>query len=222
MQDLLSYELRDFLMFSSETYRSLLTDIAARYWPLALMLAALVVAGLYMALRAGRSALLLLVATASCLSSGYLFHYQLYGEIMLSAPFYAGLFALVAVQLFWMIGAQARGPKGNSNARNRTALLLMAYAFVVHPFTGRLVGGAPGYGLVGLGPDATMMFVLATLVFMRAPRWQYLLPAIWCTISVLTFYGLEDAAYLPVAAFAVATLFLGLRPFDRGQSQVSR
>lgn len=214
MQDLMSYELRDFLMFSAETYWSLHADLVASYWSLSLVFTGLLIAGLYMAIRAGRYALLLVVAAVACLTSAYLFHWQAYGEIMLSAPYYAGLFVLIAFQLLLNLKAQEPRPA------SKVGMFLVFYSLILHPFTGVLLRRGEGsFDLVGIGPDATLMVALGALVLVRAPRWQYLLPQVWCLVSGVTLYGLEDPAYLTVMLFAMIALPFGWQAFDRGQSQ---
>ena len=76
----------------------------------------------------------------------------------------------------------------------RIGLALIVYALAVHPlialFTGRPWTQAE---IFGLAPDPTAIATLGVLLAADRPRWHLLmLPLLWCAISGLTLWTMEQ------------------------------
>lgn len=210
MEVWLSYSLTDLLMFSPEAYYRLFELHNANLWP-AQPVAAL--AGL---------SLLLLVQTSeprnvrwamgilamAWAAVGWWFLYERYGAINLAASWFAIGFALEALLLTVAVGLPLK--ERRIGPSRYPGLALMAYALLIHPLIGPLTGRAwGGVELFALAPDPTALATLGVLLLFRGwmPRTLSAIPIVWCLISGLTHWVMEESAGLltPVIALLAIT-----------------
>ena len=103
IEELDSYALSDFLLFSQETYFRLFELYNRDLWPIHLVALALGLALLWLMRRpderSGRAAAAILVVLWAWV--GWAFHLERYATINLAAPYFAALFGIEAMLLTW-------------------------------------------------------------------------------------------------------------------------
>jgi hypothetical protein len=193
----LSYRPADLLMFSPETYRRLFERLNLELWPWHGLLALLVVAMLWLALRpeprAHRAAGALLAAAWIAVAWGF---FGLYAEINLLAPWLASIFVAQA----FAIGVIALfGPGlsiGHAGWRDRAGLAIALWGLLGHPLLLLALGHSPAsVELFGLAPDPTAITTIGLLLSsrLRHPVPLLILPLAWCLIAALTWWALLTA-----------------------------
>ena len=230
MSEWWTYSLTSFLLFSARTYYRLFELYNLDVWPLQVATLALGVAILVIILRApawgGRavSAILgglwLLVAWA--------YHLERYDPINFAARYYAMGFALQAALLIWtgvirngltfqtpLIPAKAGIQNNPLGARSPWApvftgvsgaygLALLAYALLLHPLIPLSLGRPWTQGEVfGPAPDPTAIGTIGILLTIRRLPWHLLtLPLLWCIVTGLTLWTMEqpEAPLVPILA----------------------
>lgn len=224
LDDLGSYRLSDFLLFSQDTYFRLFELYNQGYWPLHLVAVALGAIVLY-TLRSRRHAYgvritsgLLAVVWAWV---GWAFFLNRYATINIAAPYFAALFGLEAVLLLLIgtIGGTLHVVRTETVGgklrplRSQVGLALLAYAVFLHPLAGLLAGRTwRQLSVFGMGPDPTAIATLGILLFVAGPfRWLLLIPGVlWCLIGTLTAYSMNSIeAVPPVIAVAAVLLSIG-------------
>jgi len=168
-----TYGLSDFLMFSPQVYWRLVARHNAAWWP-AQMFAVAAAMALPLLLRApalpARRGALVLVALAWAWT-GWAFHWRLYGEIFLAAPWLGGAFALQAL----LLAAAAAAPlRSRALAPPGPLCWMLLAAAALYPLLAPLTGHPWSEAEVaGFMPDPTALATLGTLAGLRGwPRWS--------------------------------------------------
>jgi hypothetical protein len=156
-------------------------------------------------------------AIAAILAGGWLwvawaFHLHRYATINWVAPYFAAGFAVEALLLIWtgLIRGRLRF-QPSSDIASRAGLGLFAFALLVHPLIGPLVGRPwAQVEIFGVAPDPTAVATLGILVASagRVPWTLLLLPILWCAISSATLWTMQspDALVVSLAAFLALLL----------------
>lgn len=183
-----TYGLSDFLMFSPPVYWRLVARHNAAWWP-AQLLALAAIAALPLLLRARavpaqRGAVLLLALAWGW--TGWAFHWRLYAEIFLAAPWIGGAFALEALLL---LAAACALPASSAAPLPGPLCWILLGAALLYPLLAPLTGHPWSEAEVaGFMPDPTALATLGVLAGLRGrPGWSR-----W-----------------PAAAIPIASLLLG-------------
>jgi hypothetical protein len=199
-----SYALSDFLLFSPQTYFRQFALINEAIFPVPVLLIALSLVIAAFADGSGWRGRAVVVGLAIlCASSAWLFHNGSYADINWAADWFALGFAVQALALLlWSV-------MGKFPPRKVALLLRLLAAFVVlvYPLQA-IVFGRPWQAaeIVGISPDATMVFTLLVLAS-AVGGWRYLLltiPILWCVIGLLTLWTMGAAEFWSLAALVVA------------------
>ena len=211
MSEWWTYSLSSFLLFSPRTYYRLFELYNADIWPLQIVALALGVAILWLILRpaawSGRAVAAILVACWLFVAWAYLL--ERYDSINFAARYFAIGFVLQAALLAWTGVIRDRLRFDLRDATARIGLALIVYALAVHPliplFTGRPWTHAE---IFGLAPDPTAIATLGVLLAADRPRWHLLaLPLLWCVISGLTLWTMEQPE-APISGVVVALVLI--------------
>jgi len=206
-----SYALSDFLLFSPQTYFRQFALINEAIFPAPTLLIAL---SLIVATLAGgggwRGRATVWGLAILCASAGWLFHYGSYADINWAADWFAIGFAMQAVGLL-LWGVLGEFPPHPGTPQNVALMvrLLAAFVALVYPLQA-VVFGRPWQEaeIVGISPDATMVFVLLVLAPAVGGK-RYLLaaiPMLWCVIGLLTLWTMGAPEFWSLAALVVAAL----------------
>lgn len=192
IDELLTYSLTDFLMFTSRTYARLFELYNRTLWPIHVPVA-LSIFWVIFATRspdALRARLVSLLLAAFWGVIAWQFFLQHYATINTAAPVFALGFVVQALLIF-AIGALAGRVQyawsGRRAGKIGLAVLLLAVLLV--PITNLLSGRSwQGIELFGLTPDPTALGTIGLVLMARGkPRWLLLpIPLLWCVITVLT------------------------------------
>ena len=204
-----SYRLSDFLLFSPRVYWRMFELHNQALWPLPLATLVLGIAALACAILRPRQsersvAILLAMAWAWV---GWSFVWERYATINWTAAYAAPLFAIEALLLVIVglnrLSFEPRGARGGGGV----VLVTLALAHpLLAPLFGRPWQGAEFFGIV---PDPTAIATLGFLLMARgrAVLLLYPIPLLWCLMSSLTLWAMEDAqAWAPAVALAVLAL----------------
>lgn len=226
MDDLLTYSLSDFLLFSPETYFRLFELHNAAIWPAQLMTLALGIAILALLRRPGvRQGRAIAGVLAACwLWVAYAFHLNRYATINWAAGYAAAAFALQALLLAWTGVVRGRLVfHFAGNIAGMTGVGLFLFGLAIQPLLGPLVGRSwRGVELFGAAPDPTVIATLGLLTTAdRVPLRLLAVPALWCVVGGATLWamGASDALVLPLAA--VVSLVLAVRKTVAGPRPAS-
>jgi hypothetical protein len=211
MNELLSYELADFLLFSKQTYFRQFALIHEEFPFLPVLLSAVAVAVTIFAKQRG-TLLRLALLWAAC---GWLFLHRHYGEINWAANWFALGFG---VQAALLVAIMIRNPPRHPSPA-QTAALAVA---LIYPLQA-VIFGRPWQEAeaVGLSPDATAIFTLFMLATVAPPaRWILAsIPLLWCAIGLLTLWTMGAPEFWTLAAMLIAALIaLSVRPGRRSRS----
>lgn len=231
LDELLSYELRDFILFTADTYYRQYAQHNAQWWPL-LAIAAMVATGFGWRLRAQPIALLSALARLSgalLIAAAVTFLLQRFGQIFQPAPLLAGLLIVQGLMMLFIFPLLASRPAPASSAGTATtgpvisqpqtpvAWLLLALALVFHPLI-TLTQDRPAASLelFGLAADPSMIASLGMALLIAHPlRWLLLLiPTIWCLLTIPLYLGMEtpQALFTPgLTLLLLAKALLGAR-----------
>lgn len=222
LDELGSYALSDFLLFSQETYFRTFELYNQTYWPLHLVMAAaggFVLYALYFRHEAGLHRIAFGLLAALWAWVGWAFHLERYATIHLAAPYFAALFAVGAVVILLAGLVQPRSRRTDTPSIREVGVstagaVLLAYAILLHPLSGLLAGRAwTELSLFGMGPDPTVIGTMgAALMLAGRRRWLILAVAVaWCLISTLTAYALGSIEAVAPAVIAAAAVALSWR-----------
>ena len=182
-----TYGLSDFLMFSPQVYWRLLARHNAAWWP-AQWLALAAAAALLLLMRSSslerRRAALVLLALAWAWT-GWAFHWRLYAEIFLAAPWVAGACALQALLLLAAVGCR---PAEGAEVRPAGVLACTVLAAaLLYPLLAALTGHPWSEAEVfGFMPDPTALATLGVLAALRPwPVWSRSVLAALPVLSLL-------------------------------------
>ncbi|MBT6093363.1 MAG: hypothetical protein HOH04_00670 [Rhodospirillaceae bacterium] len=186
MPEIFTYSLSDFILFSPETYARLFVRYHEAIAPLPWIGFAAGLAIIWLVLRGqGRWATLLLAA--GWIWTGWAFQIEPYAQLNWAATYFGWAFIIQGIAL--VLAAR--------DGTDRSGLVLLALAVVIHPLIGLITGHAwPTTGLVGTAPDPTAVASLGLALMWRG--WRYwglaIIPAFWCLVSVATAFGLHRPA----------------------------
>ena len=212
-----SYRLSDFLLFSPRVYWRMFELHNAALWPLPLAMLALGIAMLAVIIlrprQSGRLVAILLAVLWAWV--GWSFVWERYATINWAAAYAAPLFAIEALLLLVGAGIAKRLSFDQRGARRAVGLLLIAIAIaypLLAPLFGRPLQAAEFFGVA---PDPTAIGTLGFLVMARGKSVLplYLVPVLWCLMSGLTLWAMEDAQAW-VLALALTMLGLALALSD--------
>lgn len=215
IDELDSYALSDFLLFSQETYFRLFELYNRELWPIHLVALALGLALLWLMRqsdeRSGRAAAAILVVLWAWV--GWAFHLERYATINLAAPYFAVLFGIEALLLAWSGVFRgklrfATGPHRRSIAA-QVGFVIVAFSILIHPFIGMLAGrGWDQVSLFGLGPDPTAMATVGALLAVKGKnRWLPIALALtWCFVATLTAIAMGSIEGFAPGMVVVVTL----------------
>ena len=214
MSEWWTYSLSSFLLFSPRTYYRLFELYNAEVWPLQIVTLALgvMILGLMVRPRAwsGRAVAVMLLACWLFVAWSYLL--ERYDSINFAARYYAIGFVLQAALLAWTGVIRDRLRFDGSNIA-KVGLAFLVYALAVHPlmplFTGRPWTQAE---MFGLAPDPTAIATLGVLLAANRSHWHLLVPPLlWCAISGLTLWTMEQPEAAVSAIVVVSVLITGLK-----------
>jgi hypothetical protein len=207
MEALLSYELRDFLMFAPSTYWHMLAQIGSDYWPLQIVLTGAIALGCgYYAWRKSLRPIYSVLSVCWAFV-GAIFFLQYFSQIMLAAPYHSALFFAGATMFSVLAFRQS-----SSQKIDNVGVPLLFYSLCIHPFSGVLLGrDIAAYDVVGLTPDATALVSISILVIVRAPLWAFIIPVLWCVIAGLTMSAMEAPDYWIFVLFISIAMLLRMR-----------
>jgi hypothetical protein len=231
IEELDSYALSDFLLFSQETYFRLFELYNRDLWPVHLAALALGLALLWLMRRpderSGRAAAAILVVTWAWV--GWAFHLERYATINLAAPYFAVLFGIEALLLTWsgVIRGKLRfAESGSIAAQGRTIAAhgrsiaaqagfgIVAFSVVINPLIGMLAGREwSQVSLFGLGPDPTAMATVGALLAVRGKsRWLPIAFALaWCVVATLTAIAMGSIEGFGPGMVVVVTIAIAFR-----------
>jgi hypothetical protein len=211
-----SYRLSDFLLFSPRVYWRMFELHNAALWPLPVAMLALGIAMFAVVIlrpRQSRQAVAILLAVLWAWV-GWSFVWERYATINWAAAYAAPLFAIEALLLSAVGGIAKRLSFDQRGARRALGLLLIALA-LAYPLLAPLFGRPwQAAEIFGMAPDPTAIGTLGFLVMARGKSVLplYLVPVLWCLMSVLTLWAMEDAqAWMLALALTLLGLALALR-----------
>ena len=206
-----SYRLSDFLLFSPRVYWRMFELHSGALWPLPLAMPALGIAMFAVIIlrprQSGRAVAILLAVLWAWV--GWSFVWERYATINWAAAYAAPLFAIEALLLLVVGGIAERLSFDQHGARRALGLLLIALALaypLLAPVFDRPWLAAEFFGVA---PDPTAIGTLGFLVMARGKSALplYAIPVLWCLVSGLTLWAMEDAqAWM----LALAPTLLGL------------
>jgi hypothetical protein len=214
MSEWWTYSLTSFLLFSARTYYRLFELTNTDVWPLQIVTLAIGVAIIFLIVRgtarSGRAVAAMLAVL--CLFVAWAYMLERYDPINFAARYYAIGFALQAGLLLWTGAIRDRirfDPRW-------IGIALIIYALAIHPLIAPLSGRPWTQAeIFGLAPDPTVIATLGVLVAAARPNWHLLiLPLLWCTISGLTLWTMEQPEAPAIAAaglLAIAACFVRSR-----------
>ena len=210
MSEWWTYSLTSFLLFSPRTYYRLFELYNPALWPLQIVALALGLAILVLIWRkpawCGRIVAAMLAACWLFVAWAYLL--ERYDTINFAARYYALGFAVQAVLLLWTGVLRDRLHFDVSNLAGKLGLAILLYALAIHPLIAPLAGRPWTQAeIFGLAPDPTAIATLGVLLAADRAHWHLLvIPLLWCMISGLTLWTMEQPqafAFPLLAALAV-------------------
>jgi uncharacterized membrane protein len=212
MSEWWTYSLTNFLLFSPRTYYRLFELYNLAVWPLQLVTLALGVLILVLIVRApawsGR--VVAAVLAALWLFVAWAYHLERYDPINFAARYYAVGFALQAALLVWTGTIRDRLRFTTETTAAKVGFALLLYALAIHPLLAPLAGRPWTQAeIFGLAPDPTALGTLGILLAATRPHWHLLaLPILWCVITALTLWTMEQAeAAVPLVTVLLAASF---------------
>jgi len=213
MDELLSYSLRDVLMFSPRVYYRLLEHYNGAIWPAQLLTVGLGFAILYLLFRRAGAMhrLMLAIIGALWIWVAWGFLWERYATINWPVAYVAPLFALQGLMLI-AAGGRLRIPAPRSTV-DIAGVVLVAAALILYPALAQLSGRSwLAAEIFGLAPDPTAVATLALLALADGwSRWPLMIiPAIWCALSAATLSTLGSGEYFVPMTGALAAMAIGL------------
>lgn len=202
MSEWWTYRLDDFLLFSPRVYWRMFELQNGTLCPLALGLVLLGAVLAVLAWRGSRPPLVLACLALLWLWVGWSFVWQRYAVINWAIAYAVPLFGVQAALLL----AAMRLPVRPVPAARGLGMVLAVLGVAAYPFLAPS-GGRPlaGAELFGTAPDPTAIGTLGLILALGArPVWLLLpIPLLWCVVSWLTLWTMDEAqAWVPLAAAA--------------------
>ncbi|HUW74839.1 MAG TPA: DUF6064 family protein [Methyloceanibacter sp.] len=213
MPDWWTYQPRDLLMFSPETYYRLFELHNAELWPAQVLAFIGGLAILAMLVRrppwAGRTISTLLAAAWACV--GFAYFFERYATINLAAPYFGWTFLVQALLILagGVLAGRLRFDKPIT-AAGKAGFALFFFGLLVQPLMGPLLVRLwPGLELFAIAPDPTTMATLGILLAADRIRWELLvIPVLWCGVTgaTLATMGAPEALLMPAAGLLAILL----------------
>ena len=234
IEELGTYSLSDFILFSEETYFGLFARYNADLWPV--HVPALVLGAGLIWVAAGRTLisprlnrhtgrLAALIAVIACGWTGWAFFLERYLAINPFAS-YLGVLFFIAAGVFFLIGLvfgklQFEAPPGTARKLQlgaatgpaRIGVALIAFAVFIQPFVGLLAGRTVSeLAVFGLAPDPTAVAAMgAALADPKRTHGLLLLPLLlWCIVSTLTAIGLGSIEWIVPGTAGLSTVIASI------------
>lgn len=218
MSEWWTYDLRDLLLFSPQTYYRQFELHNVEWWPLPMLGLALGFAQL-LSLSRGvpRSKRLALATLALCwVWVAWAFLWQRYSAINPAGGYFALAFTIEALLLLWLAITHG-GPRVEEvpAVRRYTGAGILLYALLLHPLAGLLQGRSLAQAeILGMAPDPTALAALGILLMACGRNfWLFaLIPLLWCLISGATLWAMQTADFFVsplLALLAVASAAAG-------------
>ncbi|MGC4368011.1 DUF6064 family protein [Hydrogenophaga sp. R2] len=226
MDEWWTYRPSDFLMFSPPIYWRLFESLNRTGWPLAILAVTLGLVAWVTRRRArtsgieatGSARLTALLMAGCCLYVAWAFFWQRFAPIYSAAPAFAALFALKAA-VWALLGASPGVSWAPRSYRTEFGVLLAIWAFVGHPVLALIFGRSLWQAeWFGLAPDPTVLGGLALLLMLDLSRcrasqvlfWTlWVVSLLWCAISSLTLWTLEERQGLILLTLGLLALSAG-------------
>lgn len=213
LDELDTYSLADFLLFSQDTYYRLFELYNRDIWPLHVAAIALGVLLLWLVRRpdasSGRVAAAVLTIAWGWIALA--FHLERYATINTAAPYFATLFGIEALLMLWfgVVSGEIRFAVGDAVAA-RVGFVILAFSIFLQPLI-EIAAGREWHqvALFGLAPDPTAMATVGVLLTATGKiRWLMIaLGLVWCLLTVITAIALGSyEAVGPGLVFAVAVV----------------
>lgn len=202
------------LPFSQEQFFEIFARYNAAVWPAQIALNAAALACIALLFRADAAAGRWISGLLSFLWlwAAVAYHFAFFSDINPAAWLFGGVTFAGGLVFLWL--GVLRGKLGFSFERDWRGLAggaLIAYALVVYPAVGYLVGhrypAAPTFGV----PCPTTIFTLGLLLFASppVPRLAFLVPVLWAAVGSFAAFSLgvvEDFGLLAAGLIAVAAV----------------
>jgi hypothetical protein len=209
------------LPFTTQQFLAVFEQYNLAIWPLQLVAYALGLAAVVLAIKplAHSDRVISAILSLFWLWMGAVYHLLFFRQINGAAVAFGGLFVVQAVILL-LVGVARPGLtfRAGADARSLVGWLFVAYAMVVYPIIGTLLGhGYPRSPVFGVAPCPTAIFTFGLLLWTTAkvPKYALAIPLLWALVgftAALTLGIREDTGLL--VAGVVGTILLIWR--DRG------
>ena len=192
MNDLTSYRLSDFILFSQASYYRQFELYNQAIWPLHAVAIICILILSYMIWKrpsyAGRVVALLFVL--SWVWVGYVFLYQWFYQIHVVADWYALGFVLQAGLIAWYgLIKNSFALLSESRFRMNIGLGLLIVSVFVYPFIALISGRSwMQFEMFALAPDPTVLATFAILLISKGSTILYVIPIIWILLSAMTLF----------------------------------
>ncbi|MEX0298350.1 MAG: hypothetical protein AB3N28_04720 [Kordiimonas sp.] len=210
MEDIFTYELRDFLMFSPTTYYRMIETYNDEIslgvvLPSLLLISALT----WRDFRNQSWPLFVLFGCVFCWVA-WQFFFVRFQEIMWASVYLGSAFFAQGVALFWLAQIDASRDEKKREYSNSRWLNYSPGLLLMFPSLGYFGFGVPEF--FGITPDPTIYMTLAVLCLMRLPVWLYIIPVVWAGFSWLLVLVMEqpDAWLWPALTALTLIFFTGL------------
>lgn len=202
MEELLSYRLADFLLFSEQTYLRQFARYNHSIFPAQLFSSLFGLYFLYSIInkKQSQTQLLFRIYSLFWLWTGYGFLWKYYAEINTYAVYFAFLFAAQGILLLLRsLSAVSIVRFSPQRYQFNSGLILWLLALLVLPIEEILLGRSLSQvSSFALTPDSIAIASMAFFFMLNINAWWLLPAAIWLLISFLTYLAMESlAALLP-------------------------
>jgi len=195
MDDLTSYRLSDFILFSQTVYYRQFELYNQAIWPLhlvAILSTCVIIYALWKKpVWAGRVITGLLVVSWCWVAWAFL--YQRFYQIHVVANWYALGFILQAGLIAWygVIKNRLVFFAGNT-LRAKLGSGLLFIIFILYPFIPFITGRSwLQFEMFALAPDPTVFATLTILLIYKSPKLLYVIPIIWVFLSCMTVFVMQ-------------------------------
>ena len=208
IDDWSSYRIADFIPFTADVYFRLIERVGEAFWPLHLLTVAIGLVTVLLALFGrGRAASVLLALVWGWV--GVTFLIQRYAQLNWAGEYFgwgflaqAALLALIALTGHGL--ATAGRPPGVSGW---AGLALAVAGLLLYPLIAPLAGhGWFQAETFGIHPDPTAVATIGVLLLLLDGAWRWLafvIPGLWCLISLLTLQVLDAQWTMLLGIFIV-------------------
>jgi len=221
----LDYYLSTLLLFAPDTYYRLFHLYNAAIWPWQ-FLSIVVVAILWVVYKRNQSLItpaLLLVSASFFMVSAVGFLFQFYAPINWAAHYFAMLFLVQGVLIFFLVGMRPTYKFVNTQSwRWKFGIAFIGYAFIGLPLMDLFLRQDwrqiqwPGFT-----PDTAALLTLALLTLMhgKAIAGLTVIPFVWLTTSGLIIYTMGNMEGLLLIVIALVCLLLRLCPLKESSTR---